>query len=265
MSWNFPCLNIFVGFKGHIVFWYIETTMMWPLWHCIKIYFPTFCCKQQFSEVELLGQEAVHGFVVCWKYSLSVLADNWPYLVRKRDFPCGSDGKESTCNAEEPGLIPRREDPLEKGMATHSSILAWRIPWQRILVGYSSWGHIELDMTKQLTYNEKKRSVQDNLSLAKASWPLKNTLFFQHLKWIYLKEAWHSLPASSLSWATLKIFWGIKHFHFEESVSIMEAAEVQPLAFHITVFLLLCLLYCIPSAFVSQIFLDTCYVPVTIS
>ena len=46
---------------------------------------------------------------------------------------------------------------------------------------YSSWGCKELDMTK-LTYNEKKRSVQDNLSLAKASWPLKNILFFQHLK-----------------------------------------------------------------------------------
>ena len=147
---------------------------MWPLWHCIKIHFPSFCCKQQFSEVELLGQEAMHGFVVCWKYSVSVLADYWPYLIRKRDFPCGSDGKESACSAEEPGLIPRREDPLEKKTATHSSILAWRIPWQRILVGCSSWGRKELDMTKQLT--EKKRSVQDNLSLAKASRPLKNTL-----------------------------------------------------------------------------------------
>ena len=27
------------------------------------------------------------------------------------------------------GLIPGSEDPLEEGMATHSSILAWRIPW----------------------------------------------------------------------------------------------------------------------------------------
>ena len=84
-------------------------------------------------------------------------------------FPGGSDGKESTCNAGNPGSIPRSgrspgegigyplqyswaslvaqmvknlpamcetwvrsldwEDPLEKGMATHSSILAWKIPW----------------------------------------------------------------------------------------------------------------------------------------
>ena len=40
-------------------------------------------------------------------------------------FPGGSAGKESTCNAEDLGW----EDPLEKGTVTHSSILAWRIPW----------------------------------------------------------------------------------------------------------------------------------------
>ena len=84
-------------------------------------------------------------------------------------FLDSSDGKESTCSAEDPGLIPGSgrspgegigyplryswaslvaqliknslamreawvrslgwEDPLEKGKATHSSILAWRIPW----------------------------------------------------------------------------------------------------------------------------------------
>ena len=38
-------------------------------------------------------------------------------------FPSGSDGKESACNAGDLGLIPGWEDPLEKGMATHSSIL----------------------------------------------------------------------------------------------------------------------------------------------
>ena len=44
------------------------------------------------------------------------------------------------------------EDPLEKGMATHCSILAWRIPWTeepgRL---YSLWGHKESDRTEQLT------------------------------------------------------------------------------------------------------------------
>ena len=40
------------------------------------------------------------------------------------------------------------EDPLEKGMATHCSILAWRIPWTEEPGGYSPWGHKESDMTK---------------------------------------------------------------------------------------------------------------------
>ena len=44
-------------------------------------------------------------------------------------FPGGLDSKESACNAGDKGLILGWEDALEKGMATHSSILAWRIPW----------------------------------------------------------------------------------------------------------------------------------------
>ena len=45
------------------------------------------------------------------------------------EFPGGSDGKESACNSGDLGSIPGLEDHLEKGMATHSSIIAWRIPW----------------------------------------------------------------------------------------------------------------------------------------
>ena len=45
----------------------------------------------------------------------------------------------------------RREDSLEKGMATQSSILAWRIPWTEEPVGYSPWGHKESDVTEWLT------------------------------------------------------------------------------------------------------------------
>ena len=44
-------------------------------------------------------------------------------------FPGGSDGKESTCNAADLGLIPGLGRSLGEGNATHSSILVWRIPW----------------------------------------------------------------------------------------------------------------------------------------
>ena len=59
-----------------------------------------------------------------------------------QDFPCGSAGKESACNVGDLGLIPGL-DPLEKGNATHSSILAQRIPWTVNL-----WSCQESDMTE---------------------------------------------------------------------------------------------------------------------
>ena len=49
-----------------------------------------------------------------------------------------------------PGLVGW-EDVLEKEMATHSSILAWEIPWTERLGGlHSPWGHKELDTTQRL-------------------------------------------------------------------------------------------------------------------
>ena len=42
------------------------------------------------------------------------------------------------------------EDPLEKGMAAHSSILAWRNPWKEEPAGYGPWGHKESDKSKRL-------------------------------------------------------------------------------------------------------------------
>ena len=107
-------------------------------------------------------------------------------------FLGNSAGKESTCNAGDPGLIPGsgsspgegigyplqyswaslaaqmvknlpamretwvrsldQEDPLEEGMATQSSVLAWRIPWtERNLASYSPRGHKESDTTEQLS------------------------------------------------------------------------------------------------------------------
>ena len=44
-----------------------------------------------------------------------------------------------------------REDPLEMEMATHSSILAWKISWTEEPGRYSPWGHKESDPTEPLT------------------------------------------------------------------------------------------------------------------
>ena len=55
-------------------------------------------------------------------------------------FPGGSDSKESASDAGDLGLIPGQEDLLKKEMATHSSVLAWRIPGTREPGGLPSMG-----------------------------------------------------------------------------------------------------------------------------
>ena len=68
------------------------------------------------------GTAGSYGNYIFLKFILKkLLATSW-------GFPDGSDGRESACKARYPGLILGWKDPLEKGMATHSSILAWRIP-----------------------------------------------------------------------------------------------------------------------------------------
>ena len=60
----------------------------------------------------------------------------------------GSDSKESACSVGDPSSIPESEEPLEKGMATHSSILPGKFHGQRSLAGYSPGDHKESDMTE---------------------------------------------------------------------------------------------------------------------
>ena len=50
-------------------------------------------------------------------------------LILSQGFPGISDGRESACNAGDPGSIPESGRSPGMGLATHSSILAWRIPW----------------------------------------------------------------------------------------------------------------------------------------
>ena len=48
--------------------------------------------------------------------------------MQRASFPDGSDGEESACSAGDPGSIPSLGRSLEKEMAPHSSVLAWRSP-----------------------------------------------------------------------------------------------------------------------------------------
>ena len=53
----------------------------------------------------------------------------WRFTIIDLGFPAGSVVKNPPANAGDLGSIPGSEDPLEEEVATHSSILAWKIPW----------------------------------------------------------------------------------------------------------------------------------------
>ena len=58
----------------------------------------------------------------------------------------------NTGDTRDMGLVSLgREEPLEKGMATHSSILTWEIPWTEEPGGYSPWSHKESEANEQLS------------------------------------------------------------------------------------------------------------------
>ena len=75
-----------------------------------------------------------------------------PPLKNSKGFPDDIDDKDSACNTGEEVRSLGWKYPLEKGMATHSSILSWRISWTEVPGGgYSPWDHKESDTTEQLT------------------------------------------------------------------------------------------------------------------
>ena len=67
-----------------------------------------------------------------------------------KGLPGGAEVKTSACNVGDLGLIPGSG---RKEMTTHSSILAWRIPWTEELGGPQSTGCKELDTTERLHFH----------------------------------------------------------------------------------------------------------------
>ena len=123
---------------------------------------------------------ATHSSILAWRIpwteepgglqstgSLRVGHD-WATSLYSTGFPGGSDGKVSDCNVGDPGSIPGSEISPGGEMATHSSTLAWRILWERSLVGYSPWGRKKWDTTEQLHFhfqNQLAKEAQGTNSL----------------------------------------------------------------------------------------------------
>ena len=73
--------------------------------------------------------------------------------TRYDSFPGGTVVKNPPVNAGDTGLPLGQEDPLEKGMATHSVFLPGESHGQRSLGGYSPWGRKESDTTRRPNNN----------------------------------------------------------------------------------------------------------------
>ena len=117
----------------------------------------------------------ISSWLISANNSFSVLQFSWVTL----SFPRSSVGKESVCNAGTRVWFLGQEDPLEKEMATHSSILAWRIPWTEKPGRPQSMGSQELDMTKwqQLVFSQEQCyisswfiSANNSFSILQLSW-----------------------------------------------------------------------------------------------
>ena len=80
------------------------------------------------------------------------------FLHAIKGFLGGSEGKESACNPETQVQSLGQKDPLEKGMASHSSILAWKIPWTEE-PGWMQSIVTESDTTERLTFYTIKRCL----------------------------------------------------------------------------------------------------------
>ena len=102
---------------------------------------PTLCDPMDYIVPPWTIQGILQARILEWVDFPSLFSE-MVYLLpssRYQGFPVGSDGQESTCHCRKPGFNPWvGKIPLEKGMATHSSILAWEIPWMEELGGLQS-------------------------------------------------------------------------------------------------------------------------------
>ena len=85
------------------------------------------------------------------------LVQAWGVLQGGKPSPVAHTVKNLPAQQETQVRSLGQEDPLEKGMATHCSVLGWRIPWTEE-PGYSPWGRKESDTTEQLTLSQGRKT-----------------------------------------------------------------------------------------------------------
>ena len=120
---------------------------------CIFVYFYPFCHCGSIIDLWCYADFCCSAkWLSSVTQSCPTLSDPMDCSPPARSVHSGSDGKELACNAGDPGSTPGLRRSLKKWMATHSSILAWRIPGTEEPDGLQSTGskRVRQDWVKRL-------------------------------------------------------------------------------------------------------------------
>jgi len=109
-----------------------------------------------------------------------LLTNDYIWIVSPQGIPSGSVVNSLPAMQETWVQTLGWEDPLEKGMATHSSTLAWIILWTEELASYSPQGFTESDMTEATKQQQEQYHLKvDYPNIFKnESWAPKNLCFW---------------------------------------------------------------------------------------
>ena len=137
-------LSVFLMVSSHLYSWLLLRWLIKSMVHThtyllIKWLFSR---SLAFSSKHAFSLSLSFFFTICIGWEFSLTPPLVPFGLTTYSIclfpPGGSESK--VCNARDPGSIPEWGWSLEKDMATHFSILAWRIPWAEEPGVYSPWG-----------------------------------------------------------------------------------------------------------------------------
>ena len=166
------------------------------------------------------------------------------FIICKRRLPCCLSGKNPPANAGDVNSILGPEDPLEKEMATHSSILAWRIHGQKP----SGWGRADESCVIGFTFQMGQTILLPVSTLSKVKWTPSDGNFLMLTKggvWeegLHWKAEIHVFPQIPVTYIihrdglsksdVLHTFWeqvrGNKHCWMTLCIGVREQESVQP-------------------------------------
>ena len=132
--WDLPGKNSAVGNHSHLQGVFLTQGSNPGLLHCRHILYhlshwgSPFCREQKMCASQRCTHICIYNVYIHTYTSFTHTHTGYTHMGYTHAFPQWLSSEEFVCSVIEVGLIPGGEDPLEEDMATHSNILAWKIP-----------------------------------------------------------------------------------------------------------------------------------------